>query len=276
MASTLGEKRLDEITLLDLERYRRKRQKAGVTDVSINRELGFLRHVFNTAISWDQATENPLKKVRFAREDNGRIRFLSLDEEARLLAECSPTLLPVVITALHSGLRRSELLSLTWKEVNFDRKLVTVQAAYAKNGERRSVPINAVLTQTLEAVRIKKSSGAVFRKKNGEPYRDFRTAFERAIAKSRISDFKFHDLRHTFASRLVMAGVDLPTVKELLGHKHINMTLRYTHLASDHKQRAVSLLDEVTTIFATGGFSRSTTHFHKPLILVHCRGGGTW
>lgn len=90
--------------------------------------------------------------------------------------------------------------------------MVTVQAAYAKNGERRSVPMNAVLTQTLEAVRIGKLNGPVFRKKNGEPYREFRTAFERAVAQAGISDFKFHDLRHTFASRLVMAGVDLPSV----------------------------------------------------------------
>lgn len=112
ISSTLGDKRLDEITPLDLEKYRRKRQKAGVTDISINRELGFLRHVFSTAINWDQATENPVKKVRFAKEDNGRIRFLSLDEEARLLVHCNETLRPVVIAALHTGLRRSELLSL--------------------------------------------------------------------------------------------------------------------------------------------------------------------
>ncbi|HEY7710593.1 MAG TPA: site-specific integrase [Candidatus Entotheonella sp.] len=241
-------------TTLDLERYRRKRKQAGKSDVSINRELGFLRHVFNMAIDWDKAVENPVKKIRFAREDNGRVRFLSADEETRLLAHCSDPLRPIIITALHTGLRRSELLALTWDDVDFERGLITVRAAYAKNGERRSVPMNTMLTRTLEAVRIK-ARGTVFRKKDGEPYRDFRTAFERAVTQADIPDFTFHDLRHTFASRLVMKGVDLPTVKELMGHKHINMTLRYTHLASDHKQRAVALLDQVPSIFTTVGVS---------------------
>jgi integrase len=133
-----------------------------VSDVSINRELGFLRHVFSTAITWDKAASNPVKKIRFAREDNGRIRFLTLEEEERLLAHCTDPLRPLVITALNTGFRRSELLSLTWQDVDFKRGLITVRAAYAKNGESRSVPINALLRRTLEAVRINTSSAMTF------------------------------------------------------------------------------------------------------------------
>jgi integrase len=95
----------------------------------------------------------------------------------------------------------------------------------------------------------------VFCNVRGKPYRSFRTAFERAVHKAGVEDFTFHDLRHTFASRLVMRGVDLPTVKDLLGHKTIAMTLRYTHLSSDHKQRAMSTLEPVS--------EQSPSNFHN-------------
>jgi integrase len=114
-----------------------------------------------------------------------------------------------------------------------------------KNGERRSIPMNDVLTATLLPAKMEVSEGnAVFRTPQGGPYRNFRTAFEHAVQRAGLEDVTFHDLRHTFASRLVMVRVDLPTVKELLGHKSIAMTLRYTHLSTDHKQRAVSALEQ--------------------------------
>ena len=122
--------------------------------------------------------------------------------------------------------------------MDFKRRTVTVRAAYAKNGEGRSVPMNAVLTETLQKVRMNTLdvTGPVFCSRNGTPYRSFRTAFERAIRQAGLTDLTFHDLRHTFASRLVMRGVDLPTVQALMGHKDITMTLRYIHLTTDHKQ----------------------------------------
>jgi len=182
--------------------------------------------------------------------------MLSPDEEAQLFAQCASQLKPLVITALHTGFRASELLSLTWGDIDFRRRVITVRAGYAKNGESRNIPMNDVLTTTLQAVKMKASTeGPVFRTPQGGPYRNFRTAFERAVQQAGLEDFTFHDLRHTFASRLVMAGVDLPTVKELLGHKGIAMTLRYTHLSTDHKQRAVNALEQfgskVPTIFPT-------------------------
>jgi len=103
--------------------------------------------------------------------------------------------------------------------------------------------------------------GSVFCNRNGRSYKSFRSAFEKAVQKAGLDDFTFHDLRHTFASRLVMSGVDLPTVKELLGHKDISMTLRYTHLSTDHKQHAVRLLEQfgekVPAIFTTGAQQHS-------------------
>jgi integrase len=151
----------------------------------------------------------------------------------------------LVITALHTGFRASELRSLTWTDVEISRRMITVRAGYAKNGEARRVPMNQLLTDILKSVKLANSEyGRVFCTRDGMPYRSFRSAFERAVRKAGIADFTFHDLRHTFASRLVMAGVDLPTVKELLGHRDISMTMRYTHLSSDHKQTAVGKLEQ--------------------------------
>lgn len=257
-----GQKRLSEISAFDLERYRRDRKRAGKSDVTINRELAFLRNLYTMAITWGKASDNPVKKIKFAREDNDRVRYLSDEEEKRLLSECNAQLKPLVITALHTGFRGAELLSLTWNDVDFDRRLITVRAGYSKNGESRSIPMNKALTGTLKAFRINTSSADfVFLSSHGTPYRSFRSSFERAVRAAGIKDFTFHDLRHTFASRLVMAGADLPTVKELMGHKKIEMTLRYTHLSSDYKRRAVDLLsgidEKVPRNFTT------TTHQHK-------------
>lgn len=186
-----------------------------------------------------------------------------------MLAHCDTQLKPLVVTALHTGFRKSELLSLTWEDVDFESRDIIVRAAYAKNGESRSVPMNDVLTATLEEVRINSTAkGPVFHNRHGSPYRSFRTAFERAVRKAAIPDFTFHDLRHTFASRLVMRGVDLPTVKELMGHKDISMTLRYTHLSSDHKRSAVEKLEEFGTKshqFSQQGDQREAGSPHKLL-----------
>jgi integrase len=181
MQPMLGSKRLEEISPFDLERYRRQRKQDGMSDVSINRELAFLRNVFSMAITWGKATLNPVTKVRFARENNGRMRILSSEEEERLLACCSPSLALIVITALHTGFRTSELLSLTWADVDFRRRAITVRAGYAKNGESRSVPMNNNLHMALKLARILTTEdGPVFCILQGTPCRNFRTACERA------------------------------------------------------------------------------------------------
>lgn len=256
-------KRLADINPFLIERYKRMRQEEGRSEVTINRELAFLKNLFTMAIKWGKASENPVKQVRLFREDNGRTRFLTEDEEAHLLAHCGPYLRPIIISALHTGFRKSELLSLTWGNVDFRHTLITVEAAYAKNGEARSVPMTMILTDTLKASRINAApTAAVFCTSAGKPYRDISTAFATAVRRAGITDFTFHDLRHTFASRLVMAGVDLTTVKELMGHKHIAMTLRYAHLAPGHKRSAIAVLDrlaeKVPSIFTTQ--DRATAH----------------
>ena len=206
--------------------------------------------MFTVAIGWGQVTENPVKKVETYREDNSRTRYLTEEEEERLLAQCKPHIYRVVMSAIHTGLRKSELLSLSWNNVNFDHRLVTVEAAYAKNSEARSVPMSSRLTETLLPIRMAAPNAPVFLNSEGKPYRDISTAFNSAVKRAGIQDFKFYDLRHTFASRLVMRGVDLTTVKALMGHRHINMTLRYAHLSPGHKHSAIAILDQSAPIFA--------------------------
>jgi integrase len=255
---TFAGKRLVDITPFMIERYKQTRKAQGRSEVGINRELAFLKNLFTQAITWGKVTENPVKQVRLFREDNARTRFLTEEEEACLLAHCNAHLKPLVITALHTGFRKSELLPLRWANVDFRHRLIKVEAAYTKTHEARSVPMTETLTATLKSLKMSQvdgSTASVF------GYRNVTKSFARAVERAGIVDFTFHDLRHTFASRLVMAGVDLATVKELMGHKHITMTLRYTHLAPGHKRSAIAALDrtaqKVPTNFTTMAESQS-------------------
>ena len=193
-------------------------------------------------IAWRKAQHNPVTQVKLRKEENSRVRFLSEEEETSLLHACGPNLRAIVVTALNTGFRRGELLSLTWSDVDFVRGLITVQAAYAKNGERRTIPINEEVRRLLRDLKGNaENADKVFLNSNGEAYKLVSTVFDEAVERAKITDFHFHDLRHTFASRLIMASNDLRTVQVLMGHKTINMTLRYSHLSPDHLRAVESL-----------------------------------
>jgi integrase len=149
----------------------------------------------------------------------------------------------IVIAAVCTGLRKGEIVHIKWNDIDFANRIIFI--ANTKNGEKREVPVNDFLTATLKSITKHESSPYVFCDTEGKPYYDFRKSFATALQKAEIKDFRFHDLRHTFASNLVMGGVDLATVRELLGHKSIEMTLRYSHLSQDHKSRAVKIMDSL-------------------------------
>jgi integrase len=197
--------------------------------------------MFTLAIKWGQASENPVKQVKYFPVNSQRLRFLSIDEERRLMAVCDSRIKPIVLTALKTGMRKGEILGLMWEQVDFENRMITVKDS--KNREPRKIPMNPGLTELLQSIRIGSQGAHVFNNEHGRIYNTIRGPWGKALKKAGIIDFRFHDLRHTFASRLVMAGVDLVTVKELLGHKSINMTMRYSHLSQDHKRKAVELLD---------------------------------
>lgn len=241
LSSYFKEKRLSEIAPWQIEKYKVKR--AGeVAQSTVNRELECLKHMFTMAIKWGKAIINPVKEVKFFRVDNISLRVLTNEEEQRLLDNSSDHLKPIIITALNAGMRLGEILVLTWDKIDFDERTITVE--YTKNREYRIMPMNQYLTETLKSV--KKVSSYVFCKDDKLPYGSIKTAFKNAIRRSGILHCRFHDLRHTFATRLVMRGVDLVTVQQLLGHKSIAMTMRYSHPTPEHKRRAVELLEIAT------------------------------
>jgi integrase len=236
-AKALGEgKCLDEIASRHIEQFKKQKLHEGLQPSTVNRYLTILKTMYKKAIEWGNAKENPLDTVKHFRENNQGLRFLEEEEIGRLLVACTPYLKSIVITALNTGMRRGEIFNLKWSDIDFKRRLITIYKT--KNNERKVIPMNGLLVNTLARVREHSKSEDVFLVK------EIRKDFSRALNCAKITCFRFHDLRHTFASHLVMKGVDLMTVKELMGHKSIKMTERYSHLSHGHKSKAVEVLGE--------------------------------
>jgi integrase len=218
----------------------------GYKPASNNKVVNVLKHMFNKAVEWDMTTEDVLKRIRKVkplRDDGKRLRYLSIEEAQALVNSCDMHLKPIVITALNTGMRRGEILSLQW-EKNIDLKHGYILLDKTKNGERREIPINETLRGVLQNITRRLDVPYVFFDySTGNAYQDVKRSFKTALERVGIHDFHFHDLRHTFASHLVMAGVDLTTVSKLLGHKSLAMTLRYSHLSEGHLNNAVNILD---------------------------------
>ena len=230
-----------------IEQYQTERLQKGNKPATVNRLLATLKHMFTKAVEWDMVEDETLKRVRKAKlleENNKRLRYLSKEECQNLVACCDKHLRPIVITALNTGMRKGEILGLRWESVDLRHGFVLLEQT--KNGERREIPINDRMRSTFQNVIRRLDVPCVFHDPaTGKPYQDVKRSFKTALKRAEIKNFHFHDLRHTFASHLVMAGVDLATVKELLGHKTLTMTLRYAHLAPTHKAKAVEVLDGI-------------------------------
>ncbi len=231
---------LDEITPHKVQQYKAQRSQE-VSPATVNRQLTCLKSIFNKALNWGKFSgQNPVKGIKLFKENNQRLRFLEKEEISKLIINCNEHIKPIVILALNTGMRKGEIMGLKWRDVDFNRNIVYLYNT--KNGEKREIPLNEETKNTLIAVRKHPESELIFVKKNGDSYGDFKKSFFTACEKAGINNFRFHDLRHTFASHLVMSGVDLNTVRELLGHKSLAMTLRYSHLSPSHKKHAVDVL----------------------------------
>lgn len=238
LSKHFGNKRLSEITVKDLQQYKDKLsiEKAEGT---VNRWFALLKGMFSKAIDWGYAKENPVKKIKLFKLNNAVIRYLDPNEYKALLTHCDKSIKPFVMLALHTGLRKDELATLTWNDVNIEKR--TIHIRQSKNGEGRFVPINATAKTVLEEL------AQVRRIDSQDIFHDltnFRRLWEKALKHASITDFRFHDCRHTFASYAVMSGMDLRTLQDILGHKTILMTLRYSHLSQQHKMAAVQKMDQ--------------------------------
>jgi integrase len=235
---------LSVITPKAIEEYKSQRLQH-VKPATVNRELALLKHMFTKAIDWAYVKENPAKGVKLLREPPGRVRYLTPDESSRLLDACALHLQPIVLMGVHTGMRVQEILTLTWPQVDARKRIVTL--GKTKNHERRIIPLNDLALEVLRTLPRHVESLYVFCDQQGQRYQRIVKGFRQACKRAGISDFRFHDLRHTFASHLVMRGVPLRTVQELLGHKTGQMTLRYTHLSTPHLQEAVTILETALT-----------------------------
>ena len=167
------------------------------------------------------------------------------EEEDILLKACGLAIKPVIIAALHTGLQRTELATLTWRNVDLQRRMVGVRPEYSKSGIGREVSTDRTLYALLSQLKlaIAGRKDPVFKNRFGLPFKRLSMLFSFVVKRTELQDLRFHDLRHTFASRLVEHGADLRTVQELLGHQDIRMTQWYAHLSASHKQNVVYLLD---------------------------------
>lgn len=279
--SDLFSKPLHEISLLSVERWRTDRLKAGVKAATINRDVTTLRGLLTKAVEWEVLEIHPLRKLKPLQVDSSpKVRYLSAEEETRLLGalkareegiraardrgnrfrqergyELLPSLrevvyadrlMPMVVLSLKTGMRQGELFDLCWKDVSFDESLITVRAEVNKSNKTRHIPLSQTAKQCLldwhkQSEEIQPDS-LVFPARDGARLDNVKRSWTQVLKDAKISTFRWHDMRHDFASKLVMKGAPLNTVRDLCGHADLSTTLRYAHLAPEHKAEAIALL----------------------------------
>jgi len=232
----------------------------------VNHHLQILRAAYNWAARNEKIGHYPFRNVSLFKPNNIRARYLTEEEEGKLLPALPPYLRPLITVAIHTGLRRGELLTLSWNDVDFTARVITMRKS--KSGYGRHIPMNDVAFETLGRLYLERSEdgagngrvpqapkGLVFTGREGGYLQNLNRYWYKALRKAGLRDFRFHDLRHTFASRLVMRAVDLYTVQTLLGHRTSAMVQRYAHLSPDHLRKAVERLAPLP-----GSVSKYGTH----------------
>lgn len=225
------------------------------SNATVVRYMAALSHALTMAVrEWGWLDASPMRKVSKPKESRGRVRFLSDAERACLLAICkdseSPYLYPVVVLALSTGARKREILDLTWHDVDLERRVIRLLDT--KNRERRVLPLAGHALDLLEqlAATRRKDTPWVFPRRDGRRPLDIRRAWETALRRANVPDFRFHDLRHSAASYLAMNGASLAEIAEILGHKTLSMVKRYAHLSEAHTAGVVARMN--ATIFGDG------------------------
>lgn len=228
-----------------IEKFKAARVKE-VKPGTVNRDLQALRRMFNLGKAWDHARDNPFERVGLFPEPAGRVRYLTQDEFTKVISHCPPHLRPLIITAVNTGLRMGDLLRLQWPHVDLDNGFASMLRP--KNNEPRHVPLNRAVRETLLPIKLKNTLW-VFTNELGKkiPPRTVEDQFAKAIEKTGIVDFRFHDHRHTTASWLAMAGANQDVIRDVLGPKDIRMSIKYTHLMPGRTKSALDKLDKFFT-----------------------------
>ena len=231
----------------------RDQRLSKVSSYAVRLELALLSHLFKKAIKeWELPIENPVEAIERPKVPKGRIIFLKEDEAKKLLDSCRASrnkmLYPYVLVLLHSAMRPSEAAGLRWSQIDLQSRSLTL---YVTKTEPRTVPLTMAVIAALQEIKEKSDdNGFVFFKEEGRsqqarniPSSRFRPAFDKARERAGLPKLHMHDLRHTAASHLLMAGTDLRTLAAILGHSTLQMVLRYTHLLDEHKLNAVDRLN---------------------------------
>ena len=249
--AALGPLQLADIGPFPIERYKIERVKVA-SPATVNREIALLKHMFNLAEQWGLFRgRNPMKGIKFLSENNLQFRSVTEAEEATLLRYCSPYLQDLVVFAINTGFRLGEILKLKWEEVDLDHG--TVRTLVRKTQQMIDLPLNDEAARVVRGWHgIRKGEYVFYNPETGGQWKDLWLGLKKACRKAGLDDVTWHTFRHSFASRLTQAGADLVTVKELLGHSTISVTMRYAHTNRDAKTRAVRLLanrsDKVVTV----------------------------
>ena len=245
-----GEVALLSVTKKKLSKYKVLRKNERAKPATINRELAMLSKAFTLVHEeweWINGNDKPFSKISYEKENNERDRWLTEDEEKRLLESSPEWLCEIIVFALNTGLRQGELLSLEWNRVNLFHKTILIEKT--KNSKPKTVPLNQIAMDVI----LRKSEEKVRRIKNDFVFvsshgtkidrHNLRRAFNSAVRKAEIVDFKFHDLRHSFCTKLAQRGVDIYKIAKLAGHEDIRMTQRYSHHCPESLRDGVEALE---------------------------------
>lgn len=270
---------LSEITLKHVERIRTEKIMSGLKPTTVNRVINALRGALSRSVDWGIVDTHPLAKLKALKMDAGtKARYLSEDEEKRLFKALkardedikaarargnqfrtergyelmtdlyqfsyADRMTPMITLSLKTGARRGELFDLRWDDIDFANRILTIRGEIAKSSKTRHIPLSPI---ALEAItnwqkQAPAPTGRVFPSDDGSRLDNVKNSWTSILEAAAIESFRWHDMRHDFASKLVMKGVPLNTVRELCGHADLNTTLRYAHLAPDHKADAVALI----------------------------------
>jgi integrase len=254
---------LAKISTTRLEQVKMKRFHE-VAPATVDKSLGVLKAFFSWCEAQGTFNINPVRKIKFFNPNNELVRYLTKEQYERLLEGAQKIrwyLRPLIILAVHTGLRRANLLGLRWDHIDFMACVIRITDS-TKNRRTLAVPLNDTALETLNLVKEKTGDGEyVFPHFEGEfageAIRDIKNSFKTALRRAGITDFRWHDLRHCFASWLVMSGIDLAAVQKLLGHRSTRMTLRYAHLSPRYLADQVKALDKVFPVNFPGGAAKS-------------------
>lgn len=281
----LFNRNIEDLKIIEIEKWRMERLGSGSKASTINRLVAALHSALNWAVKRNIIETNPLQRLESLQEHDSdvMVRYLTDEERKRLMdaldarekrmreeresynkwlrergkepmpalsGEYADHLKPMVLLSLHTGIRQNNLFSLRWGDVDFEGRAITLRAAVSKSGKTLRLPINRVAVAVFSAWRDQSANVAddalVFPSpKTGGKFDNCVRAWERLMKGAKIENFRWHDMRHDFASQLVMRGIDLNTVRELMGHASLTMTLRYAHLAPKDKLRAAEVLAEI-------------------------------